>query len=103
MLGSWLASAYVAKQTAEGQPRPEAIAEMGKAVMAPTIEREIAAIRRLGAPAGDEEEIEAILETEEEEIKQLTEAKTVFQLVKRFSESSDMFKEYGFSACTNGL
>lgn len=101
-----LASVYVSREEGKDKDRPVVIADMGRAVMVPTIEGEIAAIRRLGAPAGDEGEIEAILEAEEEEIeeiKQLDEAKSVFQLVKRFDESSDMFKEYGFTSCANGL
>jgi hypothetical protein len=101
-----LALTYVNQREGGKKSRAVVIADMGRALMAPTIEAEIAAIRKLGAPAGDEEKIAEILGLEEEEIeeiKQLPEAKSVFQLVKRFTDSSDMFKEYGFTACANGL
>jgi ethanolamine utilization protein EutP (predicted NTPase) len=97
------ASAYLGKHSSDG-PRPVVIADMGKAVMAPTVEAEVAAVRKLGAPAGDEEEVEAMLAADEkgiEEVKDLKEAKSIYQVVRHFYAASELFKAYGFSACTN--
>lgn len=99
------AAAYLAQETRHGTPRPVAMANFGRTVMAPTIEAEIAKLRELEPPAGDEEQIEAILEAEEEEVeelKALDEAKAAFKLIALFEESTEMFREYGFKACANG-
>jgi hypothetical protein len=78
---------------------------MTRAVVVPTIEQEIVAIRKLGAPAGDEEEIEAFLTAEEEEIAQVAKLKTIFsrfQMKRYLAPSAKLAFEYGLEECANG-
>jgi len=48
--------------TGKGNPPPEEVEEVAIAVVVPALESEVAAIGALGAPEGDEEEVEAILD-----------------------------------------
>jgi hypothetical protein len=98
-------TAYLEKHESEGLPDGVAIAKMAKAVLLPTIETEIAAVKKLGAPAGDEEEISSILDTEEREIKeveQLKRANNIDVIERYFIDSTKQLQAYGFvTACTN--
>jgi hypothetical protein len=97
------ASVYLSKHGSKGLSESVVIANMAKAVMVPTIEAEIAAIRKLGAPAGDEEQIEAILAAQQkalDEVKGLKEAKSIEAILAHFGDANKMLKDYGFTACT---
>jgi hypothetical protein len=79
-------------------------ASMTKVVVIPTIEKEMAAIRKLGAPSGDEEEIEAFLASEQQAIDAVTKLKSIvsrFQLERYFAESAKLAREYGIDGCAN--
>lgn len=98
------ASSYLGKHEKQGEPEAIAIANMAKAIVVPTIEAEIEAIRELGAPAGDEEEIEEILtalETGVDEVKQLDKAQSIETVLDRFGTANVKLRSYGFTACTN--
>jgi hypothetical protein len=99
------ATAYLEKPAVKKQPEGIAFANMARAVMAPTIEAEIAAVTRLGAPAGDEEEVEAMLAAQQasvEEVKGLKQAKSLEDIEVHFRDATKLYEAYGFEACTNG-
>lgn len=55
------ANTYMEEHQADGLPQSVLEAEAVKTVLLPVVEAKIAAVQKLGAPAGDEEKIEAIL------------------------------------------
>jgi hypothetical protein len=86
----------------ENLPEGAAIAGAFKAVMVPSVQREIAAFRKLGAPEGDEERIEGFLVVQEEGIdkaKRLKSAKSLSQFVGYFESIDDDLRAYGLPAC----
>lgn len=73
-----------------------------KAVLVPITESQIAAIRKLGAPEGDEEEIAAALEAEEEALAELmqTERLKFGELpTDMFEDANARLREYGLKGC----
>ena len=57
--------------TNEKDPTPEEIEEVAIGIVVPALESQVAAIGALGAPEGDEEEVEAILAATEEGIAEI--------------------------------
>lgn len=89
----------------KGKPESVVLADLGREVLLPKAEAQLAAIRKLGAPEGDEEELEEIMAIEREEIARvrgLKKAESTFTLSKAFEGSSERFKEYGLHGCANG-
>jgi hypothetical protein len=96
-------SAYAERH--KGVPRDRLIANAFKAVFVPVVEKEIAAIRQLGAPEGDEEEVAEILAAEQEgidQIKQLERAKSAPEFGSYFQAADEKLKAYGLTGCTKG-
>jgi hypothetical protein len=80
-------------------------AGLTKTVVLPLIESEIALIREMGAPAGDEERIEAFLDAEEaaiDEVAGLKELASFREVEERFGPSSRLGRSYGIISCTHG-
>lgn len=76
---------------------------MVKAALLPTIEGEVAKVSELGAPAGDEESVEAMLSAQVEaveEAKQLSEIEFPDGLQKYFAEPRRLMEDYGLSECS---
>lgn len=97
-------NAYLEKHDSKNADEGVVLAGMYKAVVLPTVEAEIAAVRKLGAPEGDEDEIEAILAAQQkavDEARQIKSAKTLEELEDPFMPASKMYRDYGFTACTN--
>lgn len=98
----------VAEFQVQNPPRGESPAEhRAKGVQAtilPVLEEELERIHRLGAPAGDEERLEAILVAQREAIDevagldQLDPAEGVME--SYFADSSRALREYGLTECT---
>ncbi len=101
-------SAYLGKHTPEHPNRVQettVFADMVRAVLLPIIRKEIDAIRELGAPAGDEDEVETMLTTEQEEVDSLAKLKHAvsrFQIERYFAQAAKLFEEYGLNECANG-
>lgn len=95
---------YLGKKTSSGTPQDVAVADLGRTLVVPTVEAEAAAIRKLGAPAGDEEEIEEILAAQQEgidEVKALKKADSIEVVLEPFADANKKLREYGFTACFN--
>ncbi len=79
-------------------------AGMTKAVLLPTIRKELAAIRRLGAPTGDEDEVAAFIAAEQDavdKVAELTHIVSRFEIERYFTDSEKLFRAYGLGACAN--
>lgn len=98
------ASAYIAKEESEGLPAPVLEANVVKEILVPAVEAKTAVIRRLGAPSGDEEQIEGMLELQEEGIDQAKElekiepGKTAIDL---FADGDKKFAAYKLTRCSS--
>jgi hypothetical protein len=97
------AAAYVEEHSGEGLPREVLIANTAKTVLLPIVEAQISAIRKLGAPAGDEEEIDSILDAQEMAVREVRGLKKVEAMtamfVEYFADVGRKFEAYGFKAC----
>jgi hypothetical protein len=97
---------YLSKQESKELPESVSLVNMARSVMLPTIEAEMAAVRGLGAPAGDEEEVEAMIGATlaaVDEVKELKKAKSLEEIENHFAGATQMFQDYGFEACINSL
>jgi hypothetical protein len=101
--------AYLQKHEKSKKPsraeETELFADMTRAVVVPTIEKEIAAIRKLGAPSGDEDEIATFVNAEEDaagEVAKLKQIVSRFQMERYLAPSAKLARAYGLSACANG-
>ncbi len=93
---------YLNKHSQDGLPQDKLLANAFKATLLPLVEAQIAAIRKLGAPAGDEEEIEALLAAQQEAVDEAQKAKNLNStgdFEKHFIEATKEFESYGFGAC----
>jgi hypothetical protein len=98
------ANAFIAKEAAAKTPEPLILGNLGREVLGPNIEAEVAAVRELGAPEGDEAEIESILAAQEaalEKMKTVKKAVAMEELEDYFLPATKMYQAYGFTACTN--
>lgn len=93
---------YLEKHDTEGLPEAVLISRAFNAGLVPTIEEEMASIRKLGAPEGDEEEIEAILAAQQaavDEVKELKKVASTEAFEDHFSEAAEQYRAYGLAAC----
>jgi hypothetical protein len=98
-------AAWVKSHEGKGNSGAELIVPLTRQVLLPKIEAEIAAVRALGAPEGDEDQIEAILAAQQAAVDEVRSEKklTSFEEVDtHFKAAGDMYREYGFTACMNG-
>jgi len=99
--------AYINQHEAKNSSRAEetaVFAAMTKAVLLPTIRKEITAIRELGAPSGEEGEVEEMLTSEQEAVDTVANLKHIvsrFEIERYFTESEKLFRAYGLAACAN--
>jgi hypothetical protein len=81
----------------------ELIGEAIQAVFIPQIQSQIDAVRALGAPAGDEEQVEGFLVALEEDAATARESSgTSAVLAKSFKPSAELAHEYGLDGCSYG-
>jgi hypothetical protein len=95
--------AYIEEHISEGLPQGELYAGMTREVLLPRIETEIATIRKTGAPAGDEKQVEAILAAQQEGVDEIEEAKEIAtnkDLESPFAKADKLRRSYGFPACS---
>jgi len=85
-------------------PEPVLIVKMLQATLVPIVEAEIADVRKLGAPAGDEEEIAAMLAAQQkavERVKKMKRAPATEAVESNFVGATKLYRAYGFDACTS--
>ncbi len=82
-------------------PTESDYAKLIEVVLVPNLEEEIEKLRELGAPSGDESEVDAMIEAREESI-ELAEEDPRLVVDKGeaiFGKSSQLAEEYGLEAC----
>jgi len=97
-------SAYAEKH--DDVPQEQMLANALREVFVPVVEQEMAAIKRLGAPSGDEEEIEAILAAQQEGIdraKRLKRVKSAAEFPGYFDAADEKLLDYGLAGCSRRL
>lgn len=79
-------------------------ADMFRAVLLTTIEKELNLIRKLGAPEGEEDEVAAILNAEQEAVETAAKVRHIvsrFQIERYFTEAAKLARAYGIGDCGN--
>lgn len=88
---------------ATGAAKIELIGEALQKVFLPAVQRQIDQIRALGAPAGDEEEIEAFLSSLQEAVDGASQGTpSNGKFAQAFASSASLAHEYGLDACAYG-
>ncbi len=99
---------YVKEREDKGQdlsnPTEDDFAEVVDVVLVPDVEEEVEEIRDLGAPSGDEDQVDAILEAREDGLEAAeAEPKAVVVSGKNvFAQATKLAKEYGLEVCGTG-
>lgn len=94
---------YVKQHPATGKAKLEEIGEALQTVFLPAVQRQVDQIRALGAPAGDEDEVEAILDALEEAVQEAGQGTpSNGSFAKAFASSASLAREYGLAACAYG-
>ena len=98
--------AYQEKHPAKTERESEAVTGKAlRAVVPPAISKEVEKIRALGAPSGDEQQIEEFLEAMEADIKSVEEGallSSAAELDKKFRRSGQLARQYGLEECAFG-
>lgn len=87
---------------AEGLTEQDVALAAIKAIVVPITEAQIAAIRRIGAPEGDEEEVEAALAAQEQAIADVMaadEIKSSDELDQLVGDATEELESYGLRGC----
>lgn len=94
-------AAYATKHKDITKPTEADYAELIDVVLVPNVEQEAEDIRSLGAPSGDEDQVEAMLDALEESIEKAEDEPKVLisDSTKIFGESSKLAKDYGLKVC----
>ncbi|MGB7588773.1 MAG: hypothetical protein WBM00_08700 [Solirubrobacterales bacterium] len=95
--------AFEKQHPSGGARTPKIYAEEVKAVWLPMVEGEIRALHELGAPAGDEAKIEAMLAADEASVARAASLKRIKSLEAAaglFSRAGEMLRAYGLEKCT---
>lgn len=96
--------AYSNKPSSKAKPPNEMFADLAREVVLPVVEAQIADVAELGAPAGDEQRVEAILDARREgieEVRSLQTLKAFGEIEAHFVKADRLARAYGFKDCTN--
>jgi len=87
--------------TAKEEPSPEQVEEVAIGIVVPALEAEVAAIGALGAPEGDEEQVQAILDATEAGIAEIEAdpAALLEGVPESLREAEMLAREYGSQQC----
>jgi hypothetical protein len=87
--------------TSEEDPAPEEVEEVALGIVVPALESEVAAIGALGAPEGDEEEVQAILDATEAGIAEIEADPQALQddIPESLREAEELARRYGSQTC----
>jgi len=97
--------AYALRHRKEGKPESELFADLTTTLLLPTVEAESLKIAALGAPMGEEKEIEAFLDAQQEgieEVAAMPDIKTFEEFEAAFAKAGKLMKAYGVFVCDNG-
>lgn len=97
-------TAYVEEKkiSAKNEPTPAQFAEVSDEIQIPAYKRQVGEIRALGVPAGEEEQITALLDALDVGIEKIEDADPQEALEssnKMFAEADDLAEAYGLKVC----
>lgn len=93
---------YPAKQgSGEGKDQEDLLTEAIREVFLPSLQAKVDEIRALGAPAGDEQQVEAFLNAMQDAIDAMEERsiETLGQFAVQLEPAGELARAYGFNAC----
>lgn len=82
-------------------PTKGALAEFGRKAVVPGVQDQVDRIRALGAPEGDEEQVEAILTAAEEALEEVRANPASLEGGGPFAEVNALAAEYGLDECAD--
>lgn len=88
--------------SAEGASEVAIALKAVKAVLLPINEAQVVALRKLGAPKGDEDKVEAALDAQQEAISEaraVDRVRSINKPVERFADAAKMLESYGLKEC----
>jgi hypothetical protein len=97
--------AYMVKNDSGSKSGGELAAEGVQEVVLPEVEAQIEEIESLGAPSGDEKQIEAFLAAQRRGVESLESRRSISltsDLEPPFREAGNLARDYGFEACAYG-
>jgi hypothetical protein len=83
----------------QGAPSLEVVERYVADEFVPATRAELAEIRELAPPAGDEADVDAILDAAEGAVEALADDPSLFERGSPFSEANRLAADYGFEAC----
>jgi hypothetical protein len=94
-------AAYAKKHKDITKPTEADYAELIDVVLVPNVEQEVEDIRSLGAPSGDEDQVEAMLDALDEGIERAEDEPKVLisNSTKIFGKASKLAEDYGLKIC----
>lgn len=97
-------TAYAQTHANSSQPKLTQLAQALQAAFLPEVQNQVDEIRALGAPPGDEKQVEAVLAALEEGIEASSQASATagLQLGPNFKRSAQLAREYGLDSCAYG-
>jgi len=99
--------AYVESRRGSGTPEAKLNVEMIHTVLLPKLEAQTEEIRALGAPAGDDERVEAFLSEMEGAIEaskqSINTAASLRRFGAEFAKANELASEYGLAGCAFSL
>jgi hypothetical protein len=95
---------HMRELAAKGLPADIRNVRTVEAVMKPIVEAQIAGISQLGAPAGDEAELEAALSAQQEALDEVTQEDriAVKEMYDHFADATRRLSAYGLAPCQFG-
>jgi hypothetical protein len=97
--------AYLNKNASSSKTPEEVAADAMRQAVLPGVEQQIEEIRELGAPSGDEEQIEAFLVAQEGSVESLKQQRSVSlntDVSSAFKRAGQLAQRYGIQECNYG-
>lgn len=94
---------YPGAGNTEGKSKEEIYAEEVRALLIPTFEGEIQRLQELGAPAGEQQQIEALLAAKQKATEEVAAQKSlgsIYDVARYFATSNQLMIGYGLNICT---
>jgi hypothetical protein len=91
-----------ASQALGQNPTADQISSFATDTVVPAVERQVSDIRALGAPAGDEEQVNALLDAAQADAEKVKSDPTVLANGDPFADANKLADDYGLTSCGSG-
>jgi hypothetical protein len=97
---------FTKKKYPNGQPPKSAVTKFATDTVIPSVQSQIDGIKALGAPAGDEAQVQAIVDAAQSALDKAKADPTILlqnnQKNDPFAKANELAKSYGLTACAGG-